>query len=191
MNILIVGSVIAVSAAPGLFKCGGLPNTFPGYATDAPLVVVDDRVLPGEKGLAGIEEFEVGFVTVSCWNPATGEFGLAPGIPLVRVITKTEFRDLVSVALTAVVAQERMFEESGKYASSLEPLGLEGAADLGLDLTSDGPSWSLVLESRFQRCRVSSAHSADVTRSALEEDACGLRAEEQGEALRRAQVGGG
>ena len=88
MSALVVASLVFTMTPPPPAKCSGLMNTFPGYEPGAPVVVVDDRVLSGQEGLEGIREFDVAAIEISCWNPETGEFGVPPGIPVVRVITR-------------------------------------------------------------------------------------------------------
>jgi hypothetical protein len=185
VNTLFVIGLIAGSAVAGPFKCGGVANTFAGYDSDAPLIVVDDRVLPASESIASIRA-DMGYVEVTCWNPETGEFGVAPGIPLLRIISKSEYRDVAAPALTALQTQVRVHRETGEYISILEGLELGADSDLNLQLDSGGPSWRLILLSRFQRCEVSNDLSPDITRQSLEHEACALRPEEQSAALRRA-----
>lgn len=191
MNVLVVAILFIGSTATDPFKCGGIPNTFPGYDASAPVVLVDDRVLPASEGVEGIRDLDVGLLTVSCWNPDTGEFGVPPGIPLVRVVTRAEYRDVAATALSAVLRQTEANRQTGEYITSLDGLGLEDVGDVTLRLDSDGSIWSLVVQSRFQRCEVSSEVAAEVTRESLANDVCVLRSEEQSAALRRAFDGTG
>lgn len=186
MNAIVIAGLALGSTVPGVLKCGGLPNTFPGYEADEPVVVVDDHVLPASAGLEEIGSLDVGSVTILCWNPENGELGIGPGIPLVRIITMGASRDLAAPALGAVHAQSAAYRETGRFLESLDDLDLPETSDVTLDLESDGATWTLVVQARFRWCEVSSDLPTDITAAQLEYEACHMRSEELGEALRDA-----
>lgn len=184
MNGLITVVLSLVASSGPALKCGGEVNTFPGYDPGAPIVIVDDRVL-GAEGLDAIGSLDPGLIEVSCWNPDTGEIGVS-GIHLVRVITKAEHRDVRGLATKAIDQQLAARRETGEFLRDWESLELGDLGDIEVRFDSDGATWSLVLEARFQRCEISSGAIGEGEWEPELSNACGLRPEEQAAALGKA-----
>ncbi len=137
-------------------KC---PNRMqmPGLAFNDAVVLVDgavvpirmiERILTAEgllrpQGPDDIDPDDIHSMEITCWNPATGEFGGGVGVPIIRIHSKGLVESTRAPIEALLRAQEAYFSQHSRYAQSLDDLvGFGVPRDAMLEFSATSTGWS-------------------------------------------------
>ena len=162
---LAVVALSLVFAEGAAAKCSSRIQV-PGLGPNESVLLLDGSIVPSRvvegqifaEGLDEIDPSTIHSVELTCWNPATGEFGGGVvGVPIILVLSKGLVESTRAPIEALLRAQKAYFSEHSRYAQSLDDLGAFGVSDnamLELSVTSAGWSASTPRDGVAYRCFV-------------------------------------
>ena len=200
---VVVVALSLVSAEGIAAKCPSRIQ-MPGLAFNDAVVLLDGSIVPNVGLVAsgeftveklGIEASDIHSIEVTCWNPATGEFGGGVGVPIIRIHTKG-LVDATRAPIEGLLrAQQAYFSQHSRYAHSLGDLvafGVPRDAMLEFSVTSAGWSATTPRDGVAYRCFVFSGDAPQELAGTKEHDiVCQPEAAKANPALREMYEGPG
>ena len=184
-----------VSAESAAAKCPSRIQ-MPGVGPNGAVVVVDgSAVVSGSEELDGMDPSNIHSIELTCWNPATGEFGGGGGVPIIRIHSKGLVESTRAPIEALLRAQEAYISQHSRYARSLDDLvefGLPRDSMLEFSATLTGWSATTPRQDVDYRCFVYSG-DAPQELAGIKEHAivCQSEAAKANRALREMYEGSG
>lgn len=140
----LAGTLALGGESTAWFKCPWT-ESLPGYE-DQVVVLIDGRTITTLEALeesGGLEEYEPGWVGITCWDPETGAFHSRTGINIVYVVTKP-IADPPRIALEKLQAAQAAYHEANsEYAEAISALaGPDLPADTDVELRGTKTGWT-------------------------------------------------
>ena len=153
-----------VSAEAAAAKCSPQLQ-MPGLERTEVVLQLDGSVVVGGPGdLDRIDPSDIHSFTITCWNPATGEFGGGGRIPVIVIMTKRFVESRRAPLDRLLRAQEAHFSQFSRYARRLTDLVAFGVPhDTMLEFSATSAGWSAATPQvdAAYRCFVFSGDAAE------------------------------
>ena len=168
-----------VSAAAAAAKCSPQVQ-MPGLGPNEAVIQIDGSVVLSGPGnpvtLDELDPSDIHSIEITCWNPATGEFGGGGRIPVIVIATKSFVESRRAPLDRLLRAQEAHFSQFSRYARRLVDLVAFGVPhDSMLEFSATSAGWSAATPQvdAAYRCFVSSGDAAEgLTRVTQPEVVC-------------------
>ena len=168
---LAVVALSLVFAEGAAAKCSSRIQV-PGLGPNESVLLLDGSIVPSRvvegqifaEGLDEIDPSTIHSIELTCWNPATGEFGGGVvGVPIILVLSKGLVESTRAPIEALLRAQEAHFSQHSRYAQSLDDLvafGVPQDAMLEFSATSSGWSATTPRDDAAYRCFVDPGNAA-------------------------------
>ena len=156
ISLFVIGVLASSGARVVPMKCPNSTATLEGYGEGRPVVLYGDSVLSPDRFEGILSELEFGVIELGCWNPENAEFGGASGVPVIRLVPKAHWDDLMSKLDAISAAQSESWAQSGSFTTRPSDMLTEPFPIRRMETQVGPSSWRVDVFTDFVECELRS-----------------------------------